>query len=106
MNDEERARLVSERAARDSAAQEGLLKVFAANVHAARHRVMEVALMNEGKALAERCREYIEKLRAMDADTARGTPSVLDQRWISIGATDLQTGFMALMRGIAQPTTF
>lgn len=30
----------------------------------------------------------------------------LDQRWISIGATDLQRGFMAVIRGIAQPTTF
>lgn len=30
----------------------------------------------------------------------------LDQRWISIGATDLQTGLMALTRGVAQPTSF
>ena len=30
----------------------------------------------------------------------------LDQRWVSIGATDLQTGLMALTRGVAQPTTF
>ena len=30
----------------------------------------------------------------------------LDQRWISIGATDLQTGLMALTRAVAQPTTF
>jgi hypothetical protein len=30
----------------------------------------------------------------------------LDQRWISIGATDLQRGFMAVICGIAQPTTF
>jgi hypothetical protein len=32
--------------------------------------------------------------------------ATLDQRWISIGATDLQRGFMAVIRGIAQPTTF
>lgn len=57
----------------------------------------EVALMNEGKALASKCGEFIEKLRA--------TPG-LDQRWVSIGATDMQTGFMAAIRGIAQPTTF
>jgi len=25
---------------------------------------------------------------------------------VSIGATDLQTGFMAVIRGIARPTTF
>ncbi len=59
--------------------------------------VDEVDLMNEGKALAEQCGAYIEKLRDDPA---------LDQRWVSIGATDLQRGFMAVMRGIAQPTTF
>ena len=45
----------------------------------------EVALMNEGKALAEQCGAYIAKLRA-HGDTARG--------------------FMAVIRGIAQPTSF
>ena len=57
----------------------------------------EVVLINEGKALAEACGTYIERLRATQD---------LDQRWISIGATDLQRGFMAVIRGIAQPTTF
>ncbi len=75
----------------------------------------EVALMNEGKALAEQCGAYIEKLRARDALTRQAPPPAmgdaipprqLDQRWISIGATDLQRGFMAVIRGIAQPTTF
>jgi hypothetical protein len=70
----------------------------------------EVDLMNEGKALAEACGKYIEKLRS-HADVARKTDvvqltPVLDQRWISIGAADLQRGFMAVIRGIAQPTTF
>ncbi len=70
----------------------------------------EVALMNEGKALAEQCGAYVAKLRTY-ADVARKTDVVqlvppLDQRWISIGATDLQRGFMAIIRGIAQPTTF
>lgn len=70
----------------------------------------EAALMNEAKALAEQCGAFITKLR-MHADVSRKTDVVqltqpLDQRWISIGATDLQTGFMAVVRGIAQPTTF
>lgn len=72
----------------------------------------EVALMNEGKALAEKCGEYIAKLRT-HPDAGRGNTAaqlaagvLLDQRWISIGATDLQRGFMAVIRGIAQPTTF
>lgn len=72
----------------------------------------EVELMNEGKALAEACGAYIEKLRlhgpqrpANDVYIAPLEPQ-LDQRWISIGATQLQQGFMAVIRGIAQPTTF
>lgn len=76
----------------------------------------EGALMNEGKALAEQCGAYIAKLRAMPATGANGVPFTndspdgpvpsIDQRWVSIGATDLQRGFMAVIRGIAQPTTF
>jgi hypothetical protein len=70
----------------------------------------EVALMNEGKALAEQCGAYIEKLRK-HADTKRPNAEThlmppLDQRWVSIGATQLQQGFMAVIRGIAQPTSF
>lgn len=57
----------------------------------------EIALMNECKALAEQCGKMIHKLR-----NGHG----LDQRWISIGATELQQGWMAVIRGIAQPTTF
>jgi hypothetical protein len=63
----------------------------------------EVALMNEGKALAQQCGEYIAKLRGMNNHPS---PGPLDQRWISIGATQLQQGFMAVIRGIAQPETF
>lgn len=64
----------------------------------------EQALINEGKDLAEKCGEYVSKLRRHGlTDTLAPT---LDQRWVSIGATDLQRGFMALTRGIAQPTTF
>lgn len=71
----------------------------------------EVALMNEGKALAEQVGNYLAKLRFYIPTPAEGkqnnTPgATLDQRWISIGATDIQKGFMAVMRGIAQPTTF
>ena len=72
----------------------------------------EVALMNEGKALAEQCGAYIAKLRAHPHGTPPGPgasgllPPPLNQRWISIGATDLQRGFMAVIRGIAQPTSF
>lgn len=71
----------------------------------------EVALMNEAKALAEQCGAFVEKLRkyvpSIDAPHPTLAPGgTLDQRWISIGATQLQQGFMAVTRGIAQPTTF
>ena len=64
----------------------------------------EVALMNEGNALAEQCGAYIERLKQTREPVEGGQP--LDQRWIAIGATQLQQGFMAVIRGIAQPTTF
>ena len=57
----------------------------------------EAALMNEIKARGVELGELVQKLRATDG---------LDKRWVSIGATDLQTGLMALTRSVAQPTTF
>lgn len=63
----------------------------------------EVALMNEGKALAEQVGAYIAKLRGHGDTPIDGKR---DQRWVSIGETQLQQGFMALIRGIAQPTSF
>jgi hypothetical protein len=74
----------------------------------------EVALMNEAKALAEQCGAFVEKLRTHGPQRAGSGGDLhiipqeppVDQRWVSIGATDLQTGFMALVRSIAQPTTF
>lgn len=56
----------------------------------------EVALMNEIKAHGEKCRELANRLRESNADT----------RWIVIGETHLQQGFMALTRAVAKPTTF
>ena len=57
----------------------------------------EIALMNEVKAKAAEVGELMEKLRARRE---------LDQRWISKGITDLQKGFMCVIRGIAQPGGF
>lgn len=57
----------------------------------------EANLMNEVKALGESLGALVAKLRETQG---------LDGRWISIGATDLQMGLMALTRAIAQPTTF
>lgn len=57
----------------------------------------EIDLMNEIKEKGTELGDLIEKLRASKA---------LDQRWVSIGATDLQTGLMALTRSVAKPTFF
>ncbi len=57
----------------------------------------EIDLMNNIKAKGVEIGELVAKLRATNG---------LDQRWVSIGATDLQTGLMALTRGVAQPTSF
>ncbi len=57
----------------------------------------EIALMNQAKGNAEN----IGKL----CDVLNDLPSI-DKRWLAIARTDLQKGFMALVRSIAQPTTF
>lgn len=58
---------------------------------------IEIDRMNDIKQLGVVLGELVSALRADQR---------LDQRWISIGATDLQTGLMALTRGVAQPETF
>lgn len=57
----------------------------------------EIALMNLIKTKGGELGELVGRLKS--------TPG-LDQRWISIGATELQQGLMALTRGVAQPTFF
>jgi len=56
----------------------------------------EIAAMNEVKELAAKTGELVEKIKASGADI----------RWASIGATQLQQGFMALTRSIAKPGFF
>ena len=58
---------------------------------------MEIELINAIKAKAEDLRTACEDLRDIVG---------IDQRWLSIGVTDLQKGFMSVIRSIAQPTTF
>jgi hypothetical protein len=57
----------------------------------------EIQLMNEVKAQGEHLGALVATMKQMPD---------LDQRWVSIGATDLQTGLMALTRAVARPTTF
>lgn len=57
----------------------------------------EIDTMNEIKAKGAELGELVEKMRVTKG---------IDQRWVSIGATDFQTGLMALTRAVAQPTFF
>lgn len=58
---------------------------------------VEIDLMNEIKTKGAELGELVNKLRTTEG---------LDQRWVSIGTTDFQTGLMALTRSVAQPTFF
>lgn len=57
----------------------------------------EVNAMNNIKALASTVGELITELE---------TITDIDKRWVSIAKTNLQQGFMAAVRAVAQPTTF
>jgi hypothetical protein len=57
----------------------------------------EIALMNDIKLKGADLGKLIEILRENKG---------LDQRWVSIGATHMQEGLMALTRSVAQPTFF
>lgn len=64
--------------------------------------VEEIELMNAVKNTSEEVGILIDKLEKMTKDGALN----LDLRWLAIAKTDLQKGFMSLVRAIAQPTTF
>lgn len=57
----------------------------------------EAELMNDIKAAGIELHALVDRVRSHE---------LVDQRWASIGATDLQTGLMALTRAVARPTTF
>lgn len=57
----------------------------------------EIILINKVKALAEEVGATVESFTGSN---------IIDQRWLAIAKTDLQKGFMALTRSVAQPTTF
>ena len=57
----------------------------------------EIFVMNAIKEKAKEVGDLINSLRITDA---------IDQRWIAIAETDLQKGFMALVRAVAKPESF
>jgi hypothetical protein len=59
-------------------------------------RPEEIALINAIKARAQDVADLVDRLYAGSNDP----------RWIAIGKTNLQQGFMALVRSVAQPESF
>lgn len=57
----------------------------------------EIDLTNEIKELAILVGEKVDQVMSREAT---------DKRWAAIARTDLQTGFMALIRSVLKPTTF
>ena len=57
----------------------------------------EIQLMNTTKSVAEQVGSLFTDMEKI---------SDIDKRWLAIAKTDLQKGFMALVRSIAKPTTF
>lgn len=74
----------------------------------------EAALMNKIKEAGAHLGSLVAELRSIGATPPNSAPvptddwhgTSVDQRWVSIGATHLQEGLMALTRGVAQPTSF
>ena len=58
---------------------------------------VEIGAINDIKAFAEEIGVLVGKVEGING---------VDKRWSSIAKTDLQRGFMALTRAVAQPTSF
>lgn len=57
----------------------------------------EIAVMNSIKEQAQEVGRLVDALREMPQT---------DMRWVAIGATDLQKGFMSLVRAVSKPEGF
>jgi hypothetical protein len=58
---------------------------------------IEINAMNDCKLVSIEVGILCDKVEAMEG---------VDKRWIAIAKTDLQKGFMSLIRAIARPETF
>ena len=67
----------------------------------------EVDLINEIKRKGSECGGLCAQLKALSTTPIDDEGKIkLDGRWVSIGTTHLQEGFMALVRAVDQPTNF
>lgn len=70
----------------------------------------EIDLMNEAKELEAQVLSFISRVRGklnhderLDTETKERIHEAGAHRWLAIGQTDIETGFMAITRSIAQP---
>lgn len=69
----------------------------------------EIALMNKIKEKANEVEGLVQDLMHMKGEPSPPAPdgtTAPNGRWVSIGQTQLQLGFMALTRSVAKPTSF
>ena len=68
----------------------------------------EIDVMNKVKAMGKDLGNLLDELRLLPAvhDPEKPDRASADQRWVSIGATQLQQGLMALTRAVAKPEFF
>lgn len=68
----------------------------------------EIDLMNEIKAKGNEVGELIEKLGKLHLEEIKTNKEHDPERmcWLAVGKTDLQKGFMALTRSVANPSFF
>ena len=57
----------------------------------------EISVINDIKQLEDLIGQMVTEMEHYDD---------IDQRWLAIGKTDLQKGFMSVIRSIAKPTSF
>lgn len=65
----------------------------------------EIDVINQIKEAGARVGTLVDRLNEMQRGDAN-SPVLPDQRWVAIGRTHLQQGFMALVRSVAKPTGF
>jgi hypothetical protein len=67
------------------------------------------AIKNHGEAteaLIQEVREHLNAQRSHDPDELKRITNAEPARWLSIARTHLQEGTMALVRSVAQPSSF
>lgn len=65
-----------------------------------------ITIMNQIKEKGNEVGALIEELKTKTWSDERGAVEQADQRWLAIGKTEIQQGFMAVVRAITKPDFF